>query len=245
MVVLPVIKVFDVDYSFIIKNYLDPKMWQKEWTLFEYKNFKISISLMYISCGDEKISFKVKIVDGLNEERYGKSGLFYDNSDYTTVTYSLKVDNIETLKKSINSGIEYVMRSLERRILRNTDEYKEILAVKEEEKEKLTQIAEDFLDNENVTNGDIREAYIDWYVDKMEKAYQYDDAYINYNEYKAFPNVWLIWAEASKNEYIKNLVTENITHEYYKAIMEEYEEFKEYVKTEEYEEEMADGLEEL
>ncbi|MBP3707497.1 MAG: hypothetical protein J6J36_02665 [Clostridia bacterium] len=242
---LPIIKVFDIDYSFIIKNYLDPKMWQKEWTLFEYKNFKISISLMYIFCGDEKISFKVKVVDGLNEEKYEKSGLFYANSDYTTVTYSLKVDNIETLKKSINSGAEYVMKSLEKRILRNTDEYQEILRVKEEEKEKLTQLAEDFLDSENVTNGDIREAYIDWYVDKMEKAYQYDDAYINSNEYQAFPDVWLIWAEASKNEYLKTLVIENVPNGYYKALMEEYEEFKEYIKTEEYEEEMADGLEDL
>lgn len=242
---LPIIKVFDIDYSFIIKNYLDPKMWQKEWTLFEYKNFKISISLMYILCGDEKISFKVKVVDGLNEEKYEKSGLFYANSDYTTVTYSLKVDNIETLKKSINSGAEYVMKSLEKRILRNTDEYQEILRVKEEEKEKLTQLAEDFLDSENVSNGDIREAYIDWYVDKMEKAYQYDDAYINSNEYQAFPDVWLIWAEASKNEYLKTLVMENVPNGYYKALMEEYEEFKEYIKTEEYEEEMADGLEDL
>lgn len=242
---LPIIKVFDIDYSFIIKNYLDPKMWQKEWTLFEYKNFKISISLMYILCGDEKISFKVKVVDGLNEEKYERSGLFYANSDYTTVTYSLKVDNIETLKKSINSGAEYVMKSLEKRILRNTDEYQEILRVKEEEKEKLTQLAEDFLDSENVTNGDIREAYIDWYVDKMEKAYQYDDAYINSNEYKAFPDVWLIWAEASKNEHLKTLVMENVPNGYYKALMEEYEEFKEYIKTEEYEEEMADGLEDL
>lgn len=242
---LPIIKVFDIDYSFIIKNYLDPKMWQKEWTLFEYKNFKISISLMYILCGDEKISFKVKVVDGLNEEKYEKSGLFYANSDYTTVTYSLKVDNIETLKKSINSGAEYVMKNLEKRILRNTDEYQEILRVKEEEREKLTQLAEDFLDSENVTNGDIREAYIDWYVDKMEKAYQYDDAYINSHEYQAFPDVWLIWAEASKNEYIKTLVMENVPNGYYKALMEEYEEFKEYIKTEEYEEEMADGLEDL
>lgn len=242
---LPIIKVFDIDYSFIIKNYLDPKMWQKEWTLFEYKNFKISISLMYILCGDEKISFKVKVVDGLNEEKYERSGLFYANSDDTIVTYSLKVDNIETLKKSINSGAEYVMKNLEKRILRNTDEYQEILRVKEEEKEKLTQLAEDFLDSENVTNGDIREAYIDWYVDKMEKAYQYDDAYINSNKYKAFPDVWLIWAEASKNEYLKTLVMENVPNGYYKALMEEYEEFKEYIKTEEYEEEMADGLEDL
>ena len=245
MVVLPIIKVFDIDYSFIIKNYLDPKMWQKEWILFEYKNFKISISLMYIYCMDEKISFKVKVTDGLNEERYDRSGLFYENSDYTTVIYSLKTENIETLKKLINSGAEYVMKNLEKRILRNTDEYQEILKVKEEEKEQLTQIAEDFLDSENVTNGDIREAYIDWYINKMESAYKYDDAYINANEYQAFPDVWLIWSEASKNEALKSLVTEHVPSKYCEAILEEYEEFKEYIKTEEYKEEMVDGLEDL
>ena len=73
---------------------------------------------MYIYCIDEKISFKVKVTDGLNEERYDRSGLFYANSDYTTVTYSLKTDNIETLKKLINSGAEYVMMNLEKRILK-------------------------------------------------------------------------------------------------------------------------------
>ena len=115
----------------------------------------------------------------------------------------------------------------------------------EEEKEQLTQIAEDFLDSENVTNGDIREAYIDWYINKMESAYKYDDAYINANEYQAFPDVWLLWSEASKNEALKNLVTEHVPSKYCEAILEEYEEFKEYIKTEEYKEEMVDGLEDL
>ena len=61
MVVLPIIKVFDVDYSFIIKNYLDPKMWQKEWTLFlleEYEEFK-----EYIKTEE----YKEEMVDGLED----------------------------------------------------------------------------------------------------------------------------------------------------------------------------------
>lgn len=242
---LPIIKVFDIDYSFIIKNYLDPKMWQKEWTLFLYKNFKVSLSLMYIYCMDEKISFKIKVTDGINEEKYNKDGFIFDNSDHTCVSYSLKTDNINILKKAINSGVECVMNTLERRLIRNTDEYKAILAVKEEEKEKLTKIAEDFLDNENVTNSDIRDAYIEWYVDKMENAYKYDSAYLDMNKYQAFPDVWLMWAQASDNEVLREMVASYIPAECYQQLMEEYKEFKEYIKTEEYEEEMADGLEDL
>ena len=28
------LKVYDIDYSFIIKNYLSPELWEKTWTLF-------------------------------------------------------------------------------------------------------------------------------------------------------------------------------------------------------------------
>ena len=37
------LKVYDVDYSFIIKNYLDEKLWEKEWVIFVYKKFKVNI----------------------------------------------------------------------------------------------------------------------------------------------------------------------------------------------------------
>ena len=36
---LPIIKNFEIDYSFIIKNYLNPELWHKKWNLFIYKNF--------------------------------------------------------------------------------------------------------------------------------------------------------------------------------------------------------------
>ena len=34
-----VIKRYEVDYSFIIKNYLHESLWNKKWTLFVYKNY--------------------------------------------------------------------------------------------------------------------------------------------------------------------------------------------------------------
>ena len=37
-----IIKAYDIDYSFIIKNYLDPKLWEKEWTLSMYKELVVT-----------------------------------------------------------------------------------------------------------------------------------------------------------------------------------------------------------
>ena len=56
---LPAIKVYDIDYSFIIKNYLNPEMWQKTWTLFQYKTFVVTLRLDSINCQKEKIFFQV------------------------------------------------------------------------------------------------------------------------------------------------------------------------------------------
>ena len=55
------IKVYNIDYDFIIKNYLDKSLWHKEWTLFIYKDVTFTISLSKIDVKDESISFHVRI----------------------------------------------------------------------------------------------------------------------------------------------------------------------------------------
>ena len=53
------LKKYDVDYSFIIRNYLSPELWKKTWTLFVYKNIRITLNLYYIWVNDPiKIDFK-------------------------------------------------------------------------------------------------------------------------------------------------------------------------------------------
>ena len=56
---LPTIKNFEIDYSFIIKNYLNPELWHKKWNLFIYKSFVFSLELNSIYVQDEKIYFHV------------------------------------------------------------------------------------------------------------------------------------------------------------------------------------------
>ena len=35
------IKVYDIDYSFLLKNYLNPEYWNKSWHLFVYEEIEI------------------------------------------------------------------------------------------------------------------------------------------------------------------------------------------------------------
>ena len=109
---LPAIKVYDIDYSFIIKNYLNPEMWQKTWTLFQYKTWVITFRIDYIWCRSEKIRFMIKIKDNSPENEY-KYGDCYDiDKDYSAgVDYSLKIDNIQFLKREIISKSFYIIES--------------------------------------------------------------------------------------------------------------------------------------
>ena len=61
------LKVYDIDYSFIIKNYLDESLWNKDWTIFIYKRFQIILRLHSIDVKRKVIWFEVEIQDN-NEE---------------------------------------------------------------------------------------------------------------------------------------------------------------------------------
>lgn len=93
---LPAIKTWKMDYSFIIKNYLNPALWQKTWTLFEYKDFTVTIKLTRIETKDMRIIFWMNLLD------HSRSFVWGDQED---VGYSLKNSSIAFLIKSINGTI--------------------------------------------------------------------------------------------------------------------------------------------
>lgn len=242
---LPIVKVYDIDYSFIIKNYLDPSLWCKEWLLFCYKNFKVYISLSSIYCSEGKISFKIKVVDGNNEDSYVSNGIFYDNSEYSWTYYHIDSESIDVLKKSIISTASSIINSLEEKLIRLEDGYIDILDVIKQKKELLTEIAEEFLDNNNVTNSDIREAYIDWYLDKMEDNNTLKTDYINSRKYNVLTDVWYVWAQATKNEELLSRIVTNCSTDKIAQVKEDYEEYRNYLETEDFKCEAIDELEDI
>lgn len=235
------LKVYDIDYSFIIKNYLDERLWNKDWTIFIYKRFQIILRLHSIDVKTKVIWFEVEIQDN-NEEN--KS--YWVKSKRELFKYFLNVENIDILKKSLNHTIFSLMQDLEKdAYIEYTDEYNNLEEMRANENEKLEKIANEFLDSEGVTNEDIREAYIGYYVDNNEKVYDLLNEYTNKMKYRLITDFYLVFLQATDdNERIK-IIEDRIGKQELQETLEEIKEYEKYMETEEFEEEMERKLEDI
>ena len=127
------LKVYEVNYDFIIKNYLSPKLWEKTLTLFAYKDINITLNIDYITVKPRKICFDVRIKQG-------------EYSTYTTIYHTIDQSNFKILKKQINGAIENLMTSLEKSYIYKEQGYKDIENARNNERETLENIAKEFLD---------------------------------------------------------------------------------------------------
>lgn len=243
---LPAIKVYDIDYSFIIKNYLNPEMWTKKWTLFCYKSFVITLNISSIECNSQTVNFRIELTDK-EDYKYGETYcIFYANSAFGFVRYELFIDNINILKNKIKSQVIEIIMELENKCIRASDQYKEITNTDKEEEKRLTEIAEEFLDQERVTNQDIRDAYIDSYVEKARRANDFVGRYVKSQKYLWLTDLFLIWAKITDNKELEDDIRKAINDENkIDDILQEYKEYEEYLNSEEYENDMKDELEDL
>ena len=233
MTYIPVVKVYDVDYSFIIKNYLNRELWDKEWTLFVYKDFVFTLSLYNINTKDKIINFNVKL--GCDKDMYIRSVT-------RTLPYQLEGMTIDQFKSLINNCMGNLINDLEERCITQLDEeYKRIDSSRDEQQEMLRDIAKDFLDSEGVTNEDIRDAYIDRYVDKNDDIWEKLQDYKNSMQYKVLTELYLIFAKSTENENLEKKVLNNQTTDI-SELLEEISDFILYTKTDDYYNEVYDKL---
>lgn len=244
---LPAIKVYDIDYSFIIKNYLNPEMWQKTWTLFQYKTFVVTLRLTSINCQDEKINFEIKIKDNSEENEYSYEwgrNLDKDANDYAY--YSLKINDLNFLKNSVENSVFDAIEKLERYNIVASEDYQNLKEMHSNEQDSLRKIAEDFLDANNVSNEDIRETYIDAYVSNNAKLDGYLGRMLVEKQYIMFPDLYLMFANATRNDKTikkwEKILAENNNIEELKTEVQEY---LEYMQSEDFENDMNSNLEDI
>lgn len=243
---LPTIKVFNIDYSFIIKNYLNPELWQKTWTLFEYKGFVFGLKIDRINCQDEKVSFIVFLEDRLNPEDYYSQWNSYPNRVSTYIDYSLKINDVNFLKRKINSSMTTLVEYLEVNKCKATEEYKTIEDSKEQEESILREIAENFLNDNNVSNEDIREVYIENYIENNLQIDTKLEQLKDYSKYNLLTELYVILAQLNNDEYLSYRIEKAIKDkQYFIELKQETEEYLESLETEEMQEELKDNLEEI
>lgn len=185
---LPIPKVYKVDYEFLIKNYLDPSLWKKTWTIYVYKDNIFTISLHNIYCVSRNINFSISY----NKLQPWESEL---------VTYPLDGQmSIDILMKKINGTIWNLMCNHENDLIVQSDGYNKIKLQQQDEENRLREIAEEFLDDNNVTNDSIREAYIDRYVGDNSKIHTMLANYVSGCQYTFLTEDMLIFTKATDDK---------------------------------------------
>lgn len=230
------IKVYDVDYSFIIKNYLDPQLWQKEWSLFVYKDMKFSIRLSSIYTKSKSLYFDVIA-------RYSDENSV--ESVERSIGHNLGNGNINVLKRQIKGAMEQLIESIEERFTRKTKEYKMARNLETQHRQNLEEKAKDYLDENGIYIDDVRSAYIDWYVNKMD--YNYTNNIINSYSHDLLFDVYLVFYKATEQKDKFEWLKENYLrkHKDTNYLLEEIEEKIAEMETDEYQEELDDGLESI
>lgn len=238
-----ILKVWEMDYEFLLKNYLNPEMWEKTWTLFQYKNYTITLNLYSIYVRRDKILFDVHV-------KWKPGDNTYERDIEKSCEYSLKLNDIQFLKRAINTAIWDGIRSVEENyMIKETDEWLQLCELGGRENDNLTAICEEFLDEKDITNDNIREAYIEAYLDEYAKVPEMKSDFINGQRMKYIGDFALVWAECLDIPKEKELYVEKIKKELtvleYEQFQKQYEEYKEYMETKEFKSEMEGNLEDI
>ena len=80
------------------------------------------------------------------------------------IHYNLQNSSLKILIQQINGAMFRLLEKKERCDIHETEIYKNVVSSYWDEEDTLREIAEDFLNNEGVTNDDIRECYIDKFI---------------------------------------------------------------------------------
>ena len=231
---LPDIKVYKINYDFIIKNYLDKSLWHKSWNLFIYKNMTFSLSLHRIDIYDDSICFEIKLsIPG-------------ESSDTQCIYWYLNQENLTVFEKNINGAIFSLIENYEKKLIRRTEEYERYSNLYNIEDDRLRDIANNFLDENNVYNENIRDAYISDFIDNNNKVYIMRENYVSGMTYTIIPDAYLTFTEITKDVVRKNKVLNKLgNNSVLKNVQAELTELEYNIENEEYYEDAIDNLENI
>lgn len=245
-------KMVYLDLKTIMENYRKPEFWEKDWLIFKSKELEITWSITNIDVLSNTIKSCICFRNG-HITRGGKKFWFPHSLTskqdwyYETVCRPIPIKNSdytqETFDRNILNTILNSIKALEREFARNTYEYKKARELEEEQIERLQEIAEEFLDEEEVSNENIRNAYIEKYIDNNKE--NYTNKVLENSQFRFFKTAYL---------HVCSWFGNDKAFEEYKTLLKKYIRKKEIFKilkktkemqSDEWVEEMKDQLEDI
>lgn len=146
---------YRINFKYIIDNCLNRELWKKEWTIYDYDNFKVLMRLRSINITDNSLDIKV-----YSPPRMGSW------STVSIISIPMHKDhfNETVFYQKLFTSMRDVISGVERDTIRNTSIYDTALEMETAREKANEQRAVEYLDNEGVTDEKIREAYIEKYV---------------------------------------------------------------------------------
>jgi len=209
-------KIYSFDPKFIIKNYLDQRLWSKEWTIFEYDGFKFTLRLHTIWTYDMSLSLSVKIEK--DEFLYSTSFFIYLEND----------DQDSLIHKRLISSVISLIERYEKEQIEKSEEYRNAQQLSINLREKLTATAKNFMKKQNITNKRIVKYYVDGYVSDNMKYFGHK--VIEANIRRTIPYLYIAWlAYVGDKKRLAEFVEQNPTRntEY---VIQEIEDFKKFLE---------------
>ena len=195
--------VVKLDLKTILKNYKKPEFWNKDWLIIDTKWLSIVWHIKSIDCIYNKINSCVK-VSKLNFKKGNKNIKYmswYYEIDCSVIPINNKEYTQQHFENNIYGAVIRLITCMEAYLTYYYKEYDDAKKQDEYYREQLRKIAEDFLDENNVVNEAIRDAYIDSYMHKqLENKESYKDKVIKNFKYKLLPEVYVYTAAWFNNE---------------------------------------------
>ena len=157
-------KLYKLDFKELINNATNRAYWTKKWEIFNYDGMSVEFSLESINIVHNKLNGKIR----LNGDNW--------RNPESLITIPLQESNFnkEALERELVGKVDSIFLQQGCIDLTKTREYEEIEILECELVYRLKDIAIEFLNNNNIYNGDIRDLYIDDYVSNNKKSYTSD-----------------------------------------------------------------------
>ena len=210
-------KIYSFDPSFFIENYLDKRLWKKEWPIFEYDGFVFTVLLSTIWTYDMSLSLRVT----LKKNEFTTSSTFF--------VYLENKDNDILINRRLVNTVISLIENYESSLIKESHNYLQAVELEEKFNKKLKRTARAYMRDNNITNRKIVKYYVEGFVRENTKNFAFK--VVQSNMHKVIPHLYIAWLsfvgdEDKLNKFLAEQPRYDATE-----IIKEIENFKDFLES--------------